>query len=281
MRALIHESVAEAPAVLVVAGLTAARQARDATTTVPVVVATSSDLVEAGVVQSLARPGGTVTGVSDLTDQASVKRLELLKVALPNATRVVLLVNPDFPATPKIEARVQAAAPSLSLNITLLYAKDRASLQKALDLLEKSPPDGLLATEAVSVQYAPELIKRASELRVPVVHFWPGTAEQGALLSYQADIPDNYRRAAGYVDKILKAAKPGDLPIFQPTRYELVVNAGAHAGVDTPAHSAHSRGSRDPMIEGIPVHERSKQTSQRLINLTPCSPARGATVCFG
>lgn len=225
VQALIRESVAEAPTVLVVSGLTAARQARDASTTVPVVVATSSDLVESGVVQSLARPGGNITGVSDLTDQATVKRLELLKVALPNATRVVLLVNPDFPATPKIEARVQAAAPSLNLNITLLYAKDRASLQKALGSLEKSPPDGVLATESVSVQYAPELIKRASELRVPVVHFWPGTAEQGALLSYQADIPDNYRRAAGYVDKILKGAKPGDLPIFQPTRYELIVNA--------------------------------------------------------
>jgi putative ABC transport system substrate-binding protein len=225
VRALIHKSVAEAPAVLVVAGLIAARHARDATITVPVVVATSSDLVEAGIVQSLARPGGNITGVSDLTDEATVKRLELLKVALPNATRVVLLVNPEFPATPKIEARVQAAAPSLRLNITLLYAKDRASLEKALDSVEKSPPDGLLATEGLAVLHAEELIKRASVLRVPVVHFWPGTAEQGALLSYQADIPDNYRRAAGYVDKILKGAKPGDLPIFQPTRYELVVNA--------------------------------------------------------
>jgi putative ABC transport system substrate-binding protein len=106
-----------------------------------------------------------------------------------------------------------------------LYAKDRASLEKALDSVEKSPPDGLLVTEGLAVLHAEELIKRASVLRVPVVHFWPGTAEQGALLSYQADVPDNFRRAAGYVDKILKGAKPGDLPIFQPTRYELVVNA--------------------------------------------------------
>ena len=225
VRALIHESVAESPAVLVVGGLTAARYARDATTTVPIVVGTSSDLVDAGLVQSLARPGGNITGISDLTDEITVKRLQLVKAALPNASRVVLLVNPEFPATGKIEASVQAAAPSLRLNVTSLSAKDRASLEKALDSLEKSPPDALIATEALAVQLSVELIKRATALRVPVVHFWPGTAEQGALLSYQADVHDNFRRAAGYVDKILKGAKPGDLPIYQSARYELVVNA--------------------------------------------------------
>jgi putative ABC transport system substrate-binding protein len=151
--------------------------------------------------------------------------VELLKAALPNASRVAFLVNPEFPATPKIEARVKSAAPTLRLNVTWLYAKDRASLAQALDSLEKSPPDALFVTEAVAVQHAEELIKRATAVRVPVVHFWPGTAEQGAFLSYQADIQDNFRRAADYVDKILKGAKPGDLPIFQPTRYELVVNA--------------------------------------------------------
>jgi putative ABC transport system substrate-binding protein len=226
-RTLIREGVAESPAVLVVAGLTAARQARDATTTVPVVVATSSDLVDAGLVKSLAQPGGNITGVSDLTDEATVKRLELLKAALPNVSRVAVLVNPDFPATPKIEARVQSAASSLRINVTWLYAKDRASLAQALDALAKSPPDALFGTEALAVQHSEELIKRATALRVPVVHFWPGTAEQGALLSYQADIADNFRRAAGYVDKILRGAKPGDLPVYQPTRYELVVNAKA------------------------------------------------------
>jgi putative ABC transport system substrate-binding protein len=225
VRALINKSVAESPAALVVGGLTAARYAREATTTVPVVVATSSDLVDAGIVQSLARPGGNITGISDLTDEATVKRLELLKAALPKASRVVLLVNPEFPATPKIEMRVQAAAPALRLKITSLSAKDRASLEKALDSLEKSPPDALVATDALAVQYAGELIKRATVSRVPIVHFWPGTAEQGAFLSYQADVHDNFRRAAGYVDRILKGTKPGDLPIYQPTRYELVVNA--------------------------------------------------------
>jgi len=192
---------------------------------VPIVVATSSDLVDAGIVQSLARPGGNVTGISDLTDEVTVKRLGLVREALPHASRVVLLVNPEFPATAKIEASVQAAAPSFRLKVTSLSAKDRASLEKALDSLERSPPDALIATEALAVQLRSELIKRATALRVPVVHFWPGTAEEGALLSYQADVHDNFRRAAGYVDRILKGAKPGDLAIYQSARYELVVNA--------------------------------------------------------
>jgi putative ABC transport system substrate-binding protein len=224
-RLLIRESIAESPAVLVVAGLIAARVARNATTTVPVVVATGSDLVDAGIEKSLARPGGNITGVSDLTDEAAVKRLELLKAALPNASRVAFLGDPEFPAAPKIEARVRSAALSLGMNVAWLYAKDRASLAQAFDALRKSPPDALFGTDSLAVQHANELIERATALRVPVVHFWPGTAEQGALLSYQADIPDNYRRAAGYVDKILRGAKPGDLPIYQPTRYELIVNA--------------------------------------------------------
>jgi putative ABC transport system substrate-binding protein len=224
-RSLIRESIAESPAVLVVAGLIAARIAQDATTTVPVVVATGSDLVAAGIAKSFARPGGNITGVSDLTDEAAVKRLELLKAALPNASRVTFLGDPEFPAAPKIEARVRSAALSLGIHAAWLYAKDRASLAKAFEALRKSPPDALFGTDSVAVQHANELIERATVLRVPVVHFWPGTAEQGALLSYQVDIPDNYRRAAGYVDKILRGAKPGDLPIYQPTRYELVVNA--------------------------------------------------------
>ena len=133
---LIRESVAKPPAALVIAGLRAARLAHDATSTVPVVVATSSDLVDAGVVKSFARPGGNITGISDLTDETTAKRLELLKAALPTAARVAWLVDPDFPATPKIEARVRSSTPSLGISVTWLHAKDRVSLARALDSLE-------------------------------------------------------------------------------------------------------------------------------------------------
>ena len=226
MPALIRESVAEGPAVIVTAGLTAARAARDATSTIPIVIATSSDLADAGIVTTLARPGGNITGVSDLADEAAVKRLELLKTALPNASRVALINNPDFPATPKIETRVAAAAPSLGITILRVRTRDRAALVQAIDSFAASRPDAILiGGDALFNVYAVELIERASALRIPVVHYWPGTAEAGALLSHQADIQDNYRRAAGYVDKILRGASPGDLPIFQPTRYTLIVNA--------------------------------------------------------
>jgi putative ABC transport system substrate-binding protein len=236
---LIMESVGSRPDILVVAGLIAARLARDATTTVPIVVATSSDLVDAGVVQSYARPGGNLTGISDLADESAVKRLELLKGALPKASRVALLTNPDFPATPKIEKLVGAAAQALGITMTPIRATDRASLMSAVDSLAKSRPDALfVGGDSNAVQNARELIERATVLRIPVAHFWPGTAEMGALFSYQADIRDNYRRAASYAVRILKGAKPGDLPIELPTRYELVVNrkAAKDFGITLPNH---------------------------------------------
>ena len=223
---LIKEAAAERPDVLVVTGLTAARNARNATTTIPVVVTTSSDLADAGIVASLARPGGNITGVSDLADETAVKRLELLKAALPRASRIALFNNPDFPATPKIEARVESAASALGVTITRLHARDRASLMAMIDSLAQARPDALLiGGDALFTNNSRELIERATTQRVPVVYYWPGTVEQGALFSLHADIRDNFRRAAGYVDRILKGAKPGDLPIYQPTRYELVVNA--------------------------------------------------------
>ena len=222
---LIHEAVESRPAVIVVGGLLAAQQARDATRTIPIVVATSSDLVDAGVVKSYSRPGGNITGLNDLADELAVKRIELLHEALPKASRVALLLNPQFPATTKIERRIRGAADALSVSVTRLDAADAPSLLRALDSLEKSPPDALLAGgDSLQVQMAPEIIQRMSSMRVPVIHFWPGTAEAGALISHQADVLHNYQRAAYYVNRILKGAKPGDLPIEQPTRYELVVN---------------------------------------------------------
>ena len=222
---LIREAIASRPDVLVVAGLTNARRAREATKTVPVVVATSSDLVDAGIVASFARPGGNITGITDLADEAAVKRLELLKELIPRLSRVALLNNPEFPATVKIETRVRAAAGTLGITVLPLYAKDRASLALAVDSLEKSHPGALLiGGDALFTANAQQIIDRATALRVPVAYYWPGTAEMGALFSHQADIHQNFERAAYYVHRILKGTPPSDLPIEQPTRYELVLN---------------------------------------------------------
>ena len=228
---LIREAVAGRPAVLLVYGLSSAKYARDATQSIPVVVATSSDLVDAGVVRSYAHPGGNITGVSDLSDELAVKRLELIRKAMPNASRVALLLNPTFPATPKIERRVQEAARNIGIEIVRVYAKDPESLITALDSLRGSRVDALLlGGDALFVVRAKELIERANAIRVPVVHYWPGTAEMGALMSHQAQVFRNVELAADYVNRILRGANPGDLPVLQPTIYDLVINARVAKG---------------------------------------------------
>jgi len=194
---------------------------------------TSSDLVDGGVVKSFAHPGGNVTGINDLADKAAVKRLELLKEAIPSASRVALLVDPVFPATPKIERAVDAAARTLGIEIVRVEASDPTTLSGALDSLKASHPDALLlAGSSLVVVRAKELIERTTALRIPVVHYWPGTAEMGALISHQADIFYNVQRAAYYVDRILKGTKPADLPVEQPTRYELVLNLKTAKALD-------------------------------------------------
>ena len=225
---LIREVIAGRPDVLVVAGLTSARRAQEATKSVPVVVATSSDLVDAGIVASFARPGGNITGIADLSDELTVKRLELLKEFIPRLSRLALLSNPEFPATAKIESRVGEAARRLGITVLPLHAKDRASLALAVDSLETLRPGALLiGGDALFTSNARQIIERATALRVPVAYYWPGTAEMGAVFSHQADIERNYERAAYYVHRILKGTKPSELPIEQPARYELVVNRKA------------------------------------------------------
>lgn len=225
---LIREAVASRADVLVVSGLTNARRAREATKIVPVVVATSSDLVDAGIVASFARPGGNITGITDLADEIAVKRLDLAKELIPRLSRVALLNNPEFPGAAKIESRVRTAAGTRGITVLPLYAHDRASLALAVDALEKLRPGALLVGgDALFTTNAQQIIERATALRVPVAYYWPGTAEMGALFSYQADIHKNYERAAYYVERILKGTRPSDLPIEQPARYELVLNRKA------------------------------------------------------
>lgn len=214
---------------------------RDATKPVPVVVAPASDLVDAGIVASFARPGGNITGIRDLADEAAVKRLELLNELVPQLSRVALLNNPEFPATAKIESRVRAAADTLGITVLPLYAKDRASLALAVDSLAKLRPGALLiGADALFTSNAPEIIERATALGIPVAHYWPGTAELRALFSHQADIDRNFERAADYVNRILKGTNPSDLPIEQPTRYELVLNRKAAMAFGITIASRHS-----------------------------------------
>jgi putative ABC transport system substrate-binding protein len=224
MPALVLQVARENPAVVVTSGLTAARAVRDATTTVPVVLWTSGDLVDAGIVKSLSRPGGNITGVSDLADVAAAKRLELLHAALPQARRIALLLNPDFPGTARIESRVSAVARTNGIVVTTLHVRDRAALAKAVESLAGQRVDAVLPGGDPLFNNAPELFDRARALGIPVIHYWQGTAERGALLSYEVDLLENMRQAASHVHRILEGSHPGDLPVYQPTRFRLVVN---------------------------------------------------------
>lgn len=230
--ALIRDAVASRPDVLVVGGLTNARRAREATSSIPIVVGTSSDLVDAGIVASFSRPGGNITGITDLADEVAVKRLELLSELSPRPIRVALLNNPDFPGTAKIESRVRQAAERLGITVVPLYARDPAGVSVAVDSLGARRANALLVGgDALFNVTAAQIIQGATSQRVPVAHYWPGTAELGAILTHGADFLRNYERAAYYVDRILKGAKPSDLPVEQPTRYELVLNPKAAAAL--------------------------------------------------
>ena len=235
--ALIRAAVGSGPAVLCVAGLTAAKRAHDATKTVPIVMMTGSDLVDAGLASSHARPGGNVTGVADNSDEILVKRFEFTRELLPAARRFALLVNPEFPATPKMEKRLAEAAKRAGVGLRVLTARDGPSLDAALASLGTRGADAILVGgDALFVVNMRSMIEKAGALGMPVVHYWPGAPELGAVLAYIVDFVDNYRRAASYVDRILKGTRPGDLPIHQPTRYELAINvrAARRMGIQVP-----------------------------------------------
>ena len=138
---------------------------------------------------------------------------------------MAFLSNPDFPAAAKIDSRVGAAAQTLGVTVVRVHARDRASLTAAFESLPKLRVNALLVGgDSLFTVNAREIVERAVALRIPASHYWPGSAEAGALFSHQADISKNYERAAYYVTRILQGTLPADLPIEQPARYELVIN---------------------------------------------------------
>jgi len=225
MPKLLREALAAKPDVVVVGGIVNAKLAKQATTTVPIVVYVMSDPVEAGVVASFARPGGNLTGLDDLADETTLKRLEFAAAAVPKTRALLLFLDPAFPATKRVEARLQDASRALRVRIEPVYVSDRAAVETALAALDKSRNEVLVAgPTSLLVQNAKLLIDGALARGVPVVHFWTGTAEQGALLSHGVNIHQNLRRIGFYVDRILKGVRAGDLPVEQPSKYELILN---------------------------------------------------------
>jgi putative ABC transport system substrate-binding protein len=211
---------------LMLAGNTAALRAlKQATGTIPIVMLGTGDPVATGLVTNLARPGGNITGISGMYPQLSGKRLELLREVVPKVTRITMLSNPLNPSVVIALQETQAAAKVLGLTLDSLDVRKASDLDAALSTMVKRQPDALvLPAETTIHEQRARIAQFAVQHRLPSISAWREFAEAGGLMVYGVSIPDVFRRAVGYIDKILKGAKPGDLPIEQPTKFELVVN---------------------------------------------------------
>ena len=226
---LSTELVARKCEVLVVGGTASARAARTVTDTVPIVFTSVGDPVGVGLVASLARPGGNVTGVSNLTSDLNSKQLELLKASVPSLSRVAVLYNPanTSAAGPGLDS-IRAAARTLGLELRLFEVRQRNELAGLLPGIVSERAGAVLATSDPVVGFElAELARLTTHHRLPAIYSRREFAELGGLLSYGPSFADNYRRAAMFVDKILKGARPAELPVERPTRFELVANLGA------------------------------------------------------
>jgi len=215
---------------LVVAGTGPAIAAKSATATIPIVIASGGDPVGAGLVTSLAQPGGNVTGLSGLATELNTKRLEVLKDAVPKLLRVgILRVPTGGPAGGRSLKELRAAALSLNLKLEEIDTQlDAKGLENAFQTA-KQKQAGAIMTQANRnfVGARKRMVELADKYRLPALYSQKAFVDEGGLMSYGADYDDLFRRAAGYVDKILKGAKPADLPVQQATKFEFIINLKA------------------------------------------------------
>jgi len=212
---------------IVVLGTPPALAAKKATTTIPIVMTVPGDPVGAGLVASLARPGGNVTGLSSLSPQLNTKRLEILKDAVPNLTRAGLLWLSGAGIAQNLQVKeLRPAAAALKLKLEEIETQpDANGLERAFQIAKQKQVSAIITT--ASRPFFAErkrIVELAGKNRLPAIYFQSEFVDEGGLMSYGADFADLFRKAAHYVDKILKGAKPGDLPIEQPTKYELLIN---------------------------------------------------------
>jgi putative tryptophan/tyrosine transport system substrate-binding protein len=223
--ALAAELVRLQPEVIVAQGTLAALAAKDATTTIPLVMVGVADPVGSGLVPSLARPGGHVTGVASVSSDVVGKQLELLKDVLPTVSRVAILWNPTQPSHAPMMREADAAAPALGVQLHRVEARGPEAFDGAFAAITRADAGALLVLgDQIFFEHRSRLAELAATSRLPTVYNDRAFVEAGGLLCYGANHPDIYRRAATYVDKILKGAKPADLPVEQPMTFELVIN---------------------------------------------------------
>jgi ABC-type uncharacterized transport system substrate-binding protein len=223
---LVDELVRLKVDVLVVGATIGARAAKRATTTIPIVFAGSSDPVAGGVVSNLAHPGGNITGFSlAYGDGFAGKWMELLKEAAPEVSRVAVLWSSSNAAAVRFVKELQTAAKKLRATVEVHLATNLSELDEALAAIGRSRAQGLIvAPSPFAATKRRKLVQFAASKRLPAVYFYEKFADAGGLMSYGPDFADVYRRAASHVDKILKGASPGDLPVENPTKFDLVIN---------------------------------------------------------
>jgi putative ABC transport system substrate-binding protein len=211
--------------VIVTVGTPATRAAQHATHTIPIVIATAADLVGQGFIASLARPGGNITGLELEDAQLVGKRFELLKAAAPAISRVAVLSNPANPAFDHLLSEATNQARALGLQLQRVEARAPDAFDAAFAAMAERQAEALMIMDdTLLFDYRVRLLDLAISHRLPTLAGLRAFAEAGSLLAYSRSLPAMYRRAASYVDKILKGANPGDLPVEQPMRFELVIN---------------------------------------------------------
>jgi putative tryptophan/tyrosine transport system substrate-binding protein len=211
--------------IILTGGETAIRAAHNAAPMTPIVMGASNDPIEAGFAQSLARPGGMVTGLTIFSKELSQKRLELFREMVPSLRRVAVLINPNFPAALAEMKATEHAAQLLGVTIRPVTISRAEELERALAGLTTHEVDGLVTlADPFFTAHRVRIVDLANAARQPTMLHWREFVEVGGLLSYGPDNVELYRRAASFVDKILKGAKPADLPIEQPTKFVLAIN---------------------------------------------------------
>jgi putative tryptophan/tyrosine transport system substrate-binding protein len=214
--------------VIVAAATVAVQAAKQATKTIPIVTPIINDSVETGLVASLARPGGNITGLTLISSQLSGKRLELLKEVVPRLSRVAVLSTPTAIGFPAQMTETKVAARALGVQLQPLEVRGSDDFERVFQAATKEQAGALITLDDAFVfTHRTRIVKLAAKSRLPAIYGFREFVDAGGLMSYAANLSDMYRRAATYVDKILKGAKPADLPVEQPTKFEFIINLKA------------------------------------------------------
>jgi len=224
-RRFARELLAANPEVVLAVSGSSASALQEVTSTVPVVFMATSDPVNRRLIATMEKPGGNFTGFIEFEPSIGAKWLELLRKIAPNVTRVAVLRDPTRFSWRSLVTAIEKAAPSLSVDVTAIDARDAMQMERAITEFAGNANSGLIVTpSAYSAIFRERIIALAAKLKLPAIYYSPFFAADGGLCAYSPDMIDQYRRAADYVDRILKGEKPGDMPVQGPSKFEFVIN---------------------------------------------------------